>query len=98
MKKTDLKFNYDSAELYISKPNIYGSRLFVLVDIENETIVSGWSASSPCEPYRCNYKVVEDTTQKHIKEIYKHMKARGYKEIKEREFYQARENAKQLKP
>ena len=34
----DYKFNYNSAELYISKYNTYGSRFFLLVDIENNTM------------------------------------------------------------
>ena len=63
-KTTELKFDYNSAELYISKYNIYGSKLFVLVDIENNTLVKGWSASSVCSPNNCNYRVLTDVTQK----------------------------------
>lgn len=38
-KTTELKFDYNTAELYISKYNTYGSKLFVLVDIKNNTLV-----------------------------------------------------------
>lgn len=36
------KFNYNNAELFISKFNIYGSKYFLLVDIENKTCFEGW--------------------------------------------------------
>lgn len=44
------KFNYNSAELYISKYNTYGSRFFLLVDIENNTMFTGWTASTVATP------------------------------------------------
>lgn len=93
-KTTDLKFDYNSAELYISKYNIYGSKLFVLVDIKNNTLIKGWSGSSVCSPNNCNYRVLTDVTQKKVREIYNSKLAQGYTEIKEIEFEQARNNAK----
>lgn len=93
-KTTELKFDYNSAELYISKYNIYGSRLFVLVDIKNNTLVKGWSASSVCSPDNCCYRVLTDVTQKKVREIYNSKLSQGYAEIEESEFKQARENAK----
>lgn len=88
------KFNYNSAELYISKYNINGSRLFLLVDIENNTMFKGWSASTVASPRFANYKVMEDTTQKEVRRIYEHKKALGYVELTPDEFEQALENAK----
>lgn len=93
-KTTELKFDYNTAELYISKYNTYGSKLFVLVDIKNNTLVKGWSASSVCNPDNCNYRVLTDVTQKKVREIYNDMLEQGYQEIKESEFNQARNNAK----
>lgn len=92
--KTQLKFNYNSAELYISKYNIYGSKLFVLVDIKNNTLIKGWSASSVCSPDNCCYRVLTDVAQKKVREIYNSKLSQGYTEIKESEFEQARDNAK----
>lgn len=88
------KFSYNSSELYISKLNVNGSRLFLLVDIENNTMFKGWSASSVASPRFANYKVVEDTTQKEVRRIYEHKKALGYVELNSEEFMQALENAK----
>ena len=93
-KATELKFDYNSAELYISKYNTYGSKLFVLVDIKNNTLIKGWSASSVCSPDNCNYRVLTDTTQKEVRRIYESKLSQGYTEIKESEFEQARDNAK----
>ena len=91
---TELKFDYNTAELYISKYNTYGSKLFVLVDIKNNTLIKGWSASSVCSPGNCCYRVLTDTTQKEVRRIYESKLSQGYTEIKESEFEQARDNAK----
>lgn len=91
---TKHKFNYNTAELYISKYNINGSRLFLLVDIENNTMFKGWSASTVASPRFANYKVMEDTTQKEVRRIYNHKLNLGYVELTPDEFEQALENAK----
>lgn len=91
---TTIKFDYNTSELYISKYNIYGSKLFVLVDIKNNTLIKGWSASSVCSPDNCCYRVLTDVTQKKVREIYNSKLEQGYQEIKESEFEQARNNAK----
>ena len=90
----DYKFNYNNAELYISKYNTYGSRLFILVDIENETMFKGWSASTVATPRYANYMVLENATQKEIRRIYEYMKALGYVELNTEEFQEALENGK----
>ena len=89
-----VKFSYSSAELYISKYNINGSRLFLLVDIENNTMFKGWSASTIASPRFAEYKVLEDTTQKEVRRIYNHKLNLGYKELTPDEFEQALKNAK----
>lgn len=83
------KFNYNTAELYISKYNMYGSRLFLLVDIENNTMYSGWTASSVATPRYANYHVLENVTQKEVKRIKAHKEALGYKELTDEEFKKA---------
>lgn len=83
------KFNYNTAELYISKYNMYGSRLFLLVDIENNTMYSGWTASSVATPRYANYHVLENVTQKEVKRIKNHKEALGYKELTDEEFKKA---------
>lgn len=83
------KFNYNTAELYISKYNMYGSRLFLLVDIENNTMYSGWTASSVATPRYANYYVLENVTQKEVKRIKAHKEALGYKELTDEEFKKA---------
>ena len=83
------KFNYNNAELFISKFNIYGSKYFLLVDIENKTIFDGWSASSVASPYKAEYIVLENTTQKEVRRIKEHKINLGYKELTCREVQKA---------
>nr|DAJ55086.1 MAG TPA: hypothetical protein [Caudoviricetes sp.] len=90
----DYKFNYNNAELYISKYNTYGSRFFLLVDIENNTMFTGWTASTVATPRWANYFVLENTTQKEVKCIYKHKKALGYVELNPDEFQEALKNGR----
>lgn len=90
----DYKFNYNSAELYISKYNTYGSRFFLLVDIENNTMFTGWTASTVATPHWANYFVLENTTQKEVKRIYEHKKALGYVELNSDEFQEALKNGR----
>lgn len=90
----DYKFNYNSAELYISKYNKYGSRLFLLVDIENGTMFKGWTASTVASIEKANYMVLTDTTQKEVRRIYEYNKALGYVELTPKEFQEALENGK----
>lgn len=83
------KFNYNNAELYISKLNRFGSRYFLLVDIENNTIFSGWTASSVASPYKANYIVLENTTQKEVRRIKEHKLNLGYTELTSKGFQDA---------
>lgn len=86
---TNAKFSYANAELYISKYNVYGSRLFLLVDIVNDTMFSGWTASSIATPRFAEYHVLENVTQKEIKRIKDQKERIGFKELTDDEFKQA---------
>lgn len=83
------KFNYKNAELFISKPNLYGSRYFLLVDILENTIFEGWTGSSVASPYKAEYIVLENTSQKEVKRIKEHKNRLGYKELTSKEFQDA---------
>lgn len=86
---TTIKFNYNTAELYISKCNKYGSRLFLLIDIVNDTMYSGWTASTVATPRYAEYHVLENVTQKEVKRIKAQKEAIGFKELTDDEFKEA---------
>lgn len=89
MANKELKFSYSNAELYTSKYNVYGSRLFLLVDIVNGTMYSGWSASTVATPRYAEYHVLENVTQKEVKRIKAQKEAIGFKELTDDEFKEA---------
>lgn len=89
MENTNTKFSYSNAELYISKYNVYGSRLFLLVDIVNDTMYSGWTASTVATPRYAEYHVLENVTQKEVKRIKAQKEAIGFKELTDDEFKEA---------
>jgi hypothetical protein len=89
MANKELKFSYSNAELYISKYNVYGSRLFLLVDIVNNTMYSGWTASTVATPRYAEYHVLENVTQKEVKRIKAQKEAIGFKELTDDEFKEA---------
>lgn len=89
MANKELKFSYSNAELYISKYNVYGSRLFLLVDIVNDTMYSGWTASTVATPRYAKYHVLENVTQKEVKRIKAQKEAIGFKELTDDEFKEA---------
>lgn len=89
MENKELKFSYSNAELYISKYNVYGSRLFLLVDIVNDTMYSGWTASTVATPRYAEYHVLENVTQKEVKRIKAQKEAIGFKELTDDEFKEA---------
>lgn len=89
MANKELKFSYSNAELYISKYNVYGSRLFLLVDIVNNTMYSGWTASTVATPRYAEYHVLENVTQKDVKRIKAQKEAIGFKELTDDEFKEA---------
>lgn len=86
---TTTKFSYSNAELYISKHNKYGSRLFLLVDIVNDTMFSGWTASSVATPRFAKYHVLENVTQKEVRRIMEQKERIGFKELTDDEFIEA---------
>lgn len=89
MANKELKFSYSNVELYISKYNVYGSRLFLLIDIVNNTMYSGWTASSIATPRFAEYHVLENVTQKEVKRIKAQKEAIGFKELTDDEFKEA---------
>lgn len=89
MANKELKFSYSNAELYISKYNVYGSRLFLLVDIVNNTMYSGWTAGTVATPQYAEYHVLENVTQKEVKRIKAQKEAIGFKELTDDEFKEA---------
>lgn len=80
------KFDYNNTELYTSKYSIYGYCLFIMVDIENETFVFGQSNSTVVSLHRAEYRVLENTTQKNIKELRDRYLQRGYTQLTTKDF------------
>ena len=62
-------FDYSNTELYTSKYSIYGYCLFIMIDIENKTFVFGQSNSTVVSLHRAEWRVLENVTQKQIKEL-----------------------------
>lgn len=80
------KFDYNNTELYTAKYSINGYCLFIMVDIENETFVFGQSNSTVVSLHRAEYRVLENTTQKHIKELRDRYLQRGYTQLTTKDF------------
>lgn len=80
------KFDYSQTELYSSRYSIYGYCLFIMVDIENKTFVFGQSNSTVVSLHRAEYRVLENTTQKQIKELKQRYLDRGYTQLTTKDF------------
>lgn len=79
-------FNYANTELYTSRYSVYGYCLFIMVDIENKTFVFGQSNSTVVSLHRAEYRVLENTTQKQIKELKQRYLDRGYTQLTTKDF------------
>ena len=79
-------FNYANTELYASRYSVYGYCLFIMVDIENKTFVFGQSNSTVVSLHRAEYRVLEDVTQKQIKELKQRYLDRGYTQLTTKDF------------
>lgn len=79
-------FNYANTELYTSRYSVYGYCLFIMVDIENKTFVFGQSNSTVVSLHRAEYRVLENTTQKQIKELKQRYLDRGYTQLTTSDF------------
>lgn len=79
-------FNYQTTELYTSKYSIYGYCLFIMIDIENKTFVFGQSNSTVVSLHRAEWRVMENTTQKQIKELKQRYLDRGYTQLTTKDF------------
>lgn len=79
-------FNYANTELYTSRYSVYGYCLFIMVDIENKTFVFGQSNSTVVSLHRAEYRVLENVTQKQIKELKQRYLDRGYTQLTTKDF------------
>lgn len=80
------KFDYNNTELYTSKYSVYGYCIFLMVDIENCTLVFGQSNSTCVSLHRAEYRVMEKLTQKQVKDLRDRYLARGYKQLTTKDF------------
>lgn len=80
------KFDYSNTELYTSKYSIYGYCLFIMIDIENKTFVFGQSNSTVVSLHRAEYRVLENVTQKQIRELKQRYLDRGYTQLTTKDF------------
>ena len=79
-------FNYANTELYTSRYSVYGYCLFIMVDIENKTFVFGQSNSTVVSLHRAEWRVLENVTQKQIRELKQHYLGLGYTQLKTSDF------------
>lgn len=75
------KFDYSNTELYTSRYSIYGYCLFIMIDIENKTFVFGQSNSTVVSLHRAEWRVLENVTQKQIRELKQRYLDRGYTQL-----------------
>lgn len=80
------RFDYSNTELYTSKYSVYGYCLFIMIDIENKTFVFGQSNSTVVSLHRAEYRVLENVTQKQIKELKQRYLDRGYTQLTTKDF------------
>lgn len=80
------KFDYSQTELYSSRYSVYGYCLFIMIDIENKTFVFGQSNSTVVSLHRAEYRVLENVTQKQIKELKQRYLDRGYTQLTTKDF------------
>lgn len=80
------KFDYSNTELYTSRYSVYGYCLFIMVDIENKTFVFGQSNSTVVSLHRAEWRVLENVTQKQIKELKQRYLDRGYTQLTTKDF------------
>ena len=79
-------FNYANTELYTSRYSVYGYCLFFMVDIKNKTFVFGQSNSTVVSLHRAEWRVLENVTQKQIRELKQRYLDRGYTQLTTKDF------------
>ena len=79
-------FNYSNTELYTSRYSVYGYCLFIMIDIKNKTFVFGQSNSTVVSLHRAEYRVLENVTQKQIRQLKEHYLEKGYTQLKTSDF------------
>jgi hypothetical protein len=57
-----------------------------MVDIKNKTFVFGQSTSTVVSLHRAEWRVLENVTQKQIKELKQHYLGLGYKQLSTNDF------------
>ena len=80
------KFDYSNTELFASRYSVYGYCLFIMVDIKNKTFVFGQSNSTVVSLHRAEWRVLENVTQKQIKELKQRYLEKGYTQLKTSDF------------
>lgn len=80
------KFDYSNTELFASRYSVYGYCLFIMVDIKNKTFVFGQSNSTVVSLHRAEYRVLENVTQKQIRQLKEHYLEKGYTQLKTSDF------------
>ncbi len=80
------KFDYSNTELFASRYSVYGYCLFIMVDIKNKTFVFGQSNSTVVSLHRAEWRVLENVTQKQIRELKQHYLGLGYTQLKTSDF------------
>lgn len=80
------KFDYSNTELFTSRYSVYGYCLFIMVDIKNKTFVFGQSNSTVVSLHRAEWRVLENVTQKQIRELKQHYLGLGYTQLKTSDF------------
>lgn len=80
------KFDYSQTELYTSRYSVYDYCLFIMVDIKNKTFVFGQSNSTVVSLHRAEWRVLENVTQKQIRELKQHYLGLGYTQLKTSDF------------
>lgn len=81
------KFETSNAELFASKMSVYGYKIFVLVDKENETFVYGQSHSTFVDIYNAGYINSDSMLQRDVKRILSHMESRGYHRMSSEDYF-----------
>lgn len=71
---------------YYSKPRTYGGRYFILADLETLTFCQGLTGS--CDrSYQWHDSIVDNLTQKQLKQVEESLLKSGYKELTNEDYY-----------
>lgn len=71
---------------YYSKPRTYGGRYFILSDLETLTFCKGLTGSC-VRSYQWHESIVDNLTQKQLKQVEESLLKSGYKELTNEDYY-----------